>query len=44
MKKLLREKQSADTECDGCGKRFPLWDALEKRFASEAVRSQVEQL
>jgi hypothetical protein len=44
MKKLLREKQNADTECDGCGARFPLWDALEKKFASEAVRAQVEQL
>jgi len=44
MKKLLREKQNADTECDGCGGRFPLWDALEKKFASEAVRAQVEQL
>lgn len=44
MKKLLREKQGADTECDNCGKRFPLWDALEKKFASEAVRAQVEQL
>ena len=29
MKKLLREKQKADTECDDCGERFPLWDALE---------------
>lgn len=44
MKKLLREKQNADTECDDCGKRFPLWDSLEKKFASEAVRAQVEQL
>lgn len=44
MKKLLREKQNADTECDGCGERFPLWDVLEKKFASKAVRAQVEQL
>lgn len=29
---------------DGCGERFPLRDALEKKFASEAVRAQVEQL
>jgi small GTP-binding protein len=43
MKKLLRAKQKADTECDGCGERFPLWDALEKKFASEAVRRQVEE-
>src|SRR5882757_2314619 len=33
-------------EGDGarCRHRFPLWDALEQRFASEAVRAQVEQL
>lgn len=43
-KKLLREKHVADTECDDCGKRFPLWDALEKKFASDAVRKQVEEL
>lgn len=46
MKKLLVKKRAADTECDNheCGKRFPLWDALEKMFASEAVRTQVEEL
>lgn len=44
MRKLLTKKQRADTECDGCGERFPLWDALEKKFASEAVRRQVEEL
>ena len=44
MKKLLREKQNADTDCDNCGERFPRWDALEKKFASEAVRAQVEHL
>jgi small GTP-binding protein len=44
MKKLLRDKVNADTECDDCGERFPLWDALEKKFASEAVRAQVGQL
>ncbi|NOT09416.1 MAG: DUF4365 domain-containing protein [Gemmatimonadales bacterium] len=44
MKKLLREKQNADTECDDCGQRFQLWDALEKKFASEVVRAQVEHL
>jgi len=44
MKKLLAKKQEADTECDGCGERFPLWDALEKKFASDAVRRQVERL
>ncbi len=44
MKKLLAKKHSADTECDGCGGRFPLWDALEEKFASDAVRRQVEEL
>ena len=44
MKKLLAKKHDADTECDGCGERFPLWDALEKEFARDAVRRQVEEL
>ena len=44
MKKLIAKKHDADTECDGCGERFPLWDALEKKFASDAVRRQVEEL
>jgi len=44
MKKLLAKKQEADTECDACGERFPLWDALEKTFSSDAVRKQVERL
>lgn len=44
MKKLLRDKQNADTECDDCGERFALWDALEKKFASREVRYQVELL
>jgi len=44
MKKLLAKKHDADTECDGCGERFPLWDGLEKKFASDALRRQVEEL
>lgn len=44
MEKLLDKKQKADTECDKCGERFALWDALEKRFASGDVRKQVEGL
>jgi len=44
MKKLLTKKHDADTECDACEFRFPLWDALERKFASEAVRKQVEEL
>jgi small GTP-binding protein len=44
MQKLLVKKKEADTECDKCGERFPLWDALEKKFASDDVRQQVEGL
>jgi hypothetical protein len=44
MKKLLAKKEKADTECDACEARFPLWDALEKKFASDSLRKQVEQL
>jgi GTPase SAR1 family protein len=44
MEKLLLKKQQADTECDKCGKRFVLWDALEKKFASKSVRDAVEGL
>jgi len=44
MEKLLAKKQKADTECDKCGERFPLWDALEKKYASESVCKQVEEL
>jgi hypothetical protein len=44
MEKLLARRQDADTECDKCGNRFTLWDALEKKFASAEVRRQVEEL
>ena len=44
MEKLLTEKQDADTECDKCGKRFGLWDALERKFASKKVHEHVEGL
>jgi hypothetical protein len=44
MEKLLAKKQQADTECDKCGKRFGLWDALERKFASAKVHEQVEGL
>lgn len=44
MEKLLYQKRAADTECDKCEKRFPLWDALEKKFASKSIRDQVEGL
>ena len=44
MEKLLAKKKDADTECDKCGKRFTLWDALEKKFASKTVHDHVEAL
>jgi Domain of unknown function (DUF4365) len=44
MDKLMSLKEEADTECDRCGNRFPLWDPLEKKFASVSVRNQVEGL
>ncbi|NTV46074.1 MAG: hypothetical protein HGB11_06045 [Chlorobiales bacterium] len=44
MKKLLANKCDADTECDNCTTRFPLWDELEKLFASDDIRKQVEGL
>ncbi|HEX3149550.1 MAG TPA: DUF4365 domain-containing protein [Gemmataceae bacterium] len=44
MDKLLRLKKKADTECDKCGNRFLLWDALEQKFASDKIRIQVEEL
>lgn len=44
MEKLLAQKHKADTECDKCGERFGLWDALEQQFASNEVREKVEGL
>ncbi len=44
MDKLIRLREKADTECDGCEERFPLWDALEKKFAGTKVRAAVENL
>ncbi len=44
MKKLLKKKKAATVVCDECEERFGLWDHLEKRFASDEVRSQVEGL
>ena len=44
MKKRLAKKQEADAECDGGGDLFSLWAALERKFASEVVRRQVEEL
>jgi hypothetical protein len=46
MDRLLGDGPKADTECDNwkCKKRFPLWDALERKFASKTVRDKVEGL
>ncbi|UCE61727.1 MAG: DUF4365 domain-containing protein, partial [Phycisphaerales bacterium] len=41
MEKLLAKKEKAETVCDKCDRPFPLWDALEKKFASKAVRQAV---
>jgi Domain of unknown function (DUF4365) len=42
MEKLLAQREKADTECDRCGKRFKLWDKLERKFASKEVQEAVE--
>jgi Domain of unknown function (DUF4365) len=44
MERLLIRGKQADTECDRCGTRFPLWDKLERKGASKVVRVQVEGL
>ena len=44
MEKLIANAEKADAECDKCETRFPLWDALERKFASDAARRQVEEL
>ena len=44
LRKLLEKKKAASTECDNCEKRFDLWDELERLFASDDVRRQVEEM
>lgn len=44
MRRLLERKKLAETVCDVCDHRFPLWDPLEQLFASDDVRKQVEEL
>jgi hypothetical protein len=44
MKKLLERKKEATVECDNCELRFDLWDDLEKLFASDDLRRQVEEI
>lgn len=44
MKKLLEKRKTASVVCDACDQLFGLWDDLEKLFASDDVRRQVEGL
>lgn len=46
MENLLEEGEHAMADCDRakCRHRFPLWDALEQRFAADDVRDKVELL
>ena len=44
MKRLGIDRQQAATECDNCLHRFSLWDELEKAFASNELRQQVDGL
>ena len=39
--RLEERGEEAYILCQGCEKRVPLWDSLEKRFASEAVKKSV---
>ena len=36
--------EKAEIRCQRCDKFMPLWDMLEKRFASQAIREKVEAL
>jgi Domain of unknown function (DUF4365) len=42
--RLEERGEEAYILCQGCEKRVPLWDSLEKRFASEAVKKRVAML
>lgn len=44
MERLEKHGEKADIRCQRCDKFIPLWDMLEKRFASEQVRKKVEAL
>jgi small GTP-binding protein len=45
MELLDRDGEDARIVCQRCVKKFvPLWDALEKKFASEAIKRKVESL
>jgi small GTP-binding protein len=44
MRLLERDGESASIVCQNCRNPVPLWDSLEQRFASEAVKKLVELL
>lgn len=44
MERLEEKGERAEIRCQRCDKFVPLWDVLERRFASEAVRRKVEML
>ena len=44
MERLEKDGEKADIRCQRCDKFIPLWDMLEKRFASQAIRKKIEVL
>ncbi len=44
IERLLAKGEEADTQCDKCDERFPLWDELEKKFANKEIHNRVEKL
>jgi small GTP-binding protein len=44
MERLGDKGEHAEIRCQRCDRFVPLWDVLERRFASEAVRKMVETL
>lgn len=44
MERLEKDGEKADIRCQRCDRFIPLWDTLEKRFASQAIRKKIELL
>ena len=44
MERVEQQGERAQIRCQRCDKFIPLWDAMEKRFASEALKKKVEAL
>jgi small GTP-binding protein len=44
MELLVQHGEKAKIRCQRCDKFIPLWDTLERRFASQAVKKEVEGL